>query len=63
MKRSKKCKLATTNREYNIALKGWKPYCLICNRRCGIFDAYCGPRSNKWKKIRNWKKYRKHQWK
>jgi hypothetical protein len=60
MKRSKKCKLATTNKEYKIALKSWKVYCIICNKRLGVFDAYCGPISNK--KNKNWKKYRKHQW-
>lgn len=57
----KKLKKVTTNREYNILLKNYKVYCIICNRRAGVFNAYCGPKSNK--KQKNWKKFRKTKWK
>jgi hypothetical protein len=55
-----KLKKAYNSREHKIYLKGYKPYCVICNRRAGIFHAYCGPLSNKRK--RNWKKFRKNQY-
>lgn len=63
MKNSKKCKDAVTNREYKIAFKGYKVYCPTCNKRCGIFNAYCGPRSNSYRRTRSWKEHRHHQWK
>jgi hypothetical protein len=63
MKNSKKCKRALTNREYKIYLKSYKVYCPTCNKRCGVFDAYCGPKSNSYKKSKNWKEYRQYQWK
>ena len=57
----KKLKKAETNKEYNEALKNYKCYCIICNRRAGVYNAYCGP-GNK-KKNKNWKQYRKTKWK
>lgn len=51
---------AKTNKEYNIALKNYKCYCMICNRRAGMFNAYCGPQNKKISK--NWKQYRKTQY-
>ena len=62
MKKSKsKLKNAITNREYVVALKTSTAYCIICNRRAGIFHAYCGPISNK--RIKTWKNFRKTKWK
>ena len=58
---SAKWKKSSHNREYKIMQKNYNVYCVICNRRAGIFHAYCGPRS--YKKNRNWKSYRKTQWK
>ena len=60
-KNIQKLKDAKSNREYNIIRKNYKCYCITCNRRAGIFDAYCGPRSNKTQK--SWKLFRTHQWK
>jgi hypothetical protein len=57
----KKLKRAETNKEYNHALKNYKCYCMICNKRAGIYNAYCGPKSEK--KNKNWKQYRKTKWK
>lgn len=57
----KKLKQVTTNREYNIILKNYKVYCVICSRRSGKHNAYCGPTGNK--KNKNWKQYRKTKWK
>lgn len=57
----KKLKKAETNKEYNVYLKNYKCYCVICNKRAGIFNAYCGPQSKKQNK--NWKQYRKTKWK
>ena len=51
---------AQNNREYNILMKNFNAYCPICNRRCGVFDAYCGPISNK--KSKNGKEYINTQW-
>ena len=58
----KRLEKANNNREYNILMKSEMNYCYICNRRVGIFNAYCGP-NPKEKGIRNWKKYRKFQYK
>jgi len=49
------------SREYNILLKGSEVYCPICNRRAGVFNAYCGPKSEK--VFKNWKQFRKTKWK
>ena len=43
----KKLKKAETNKEYKVYLKNYKCYCIICNKRAGIFNAYCGPQSKK----------------
>ena len=59
---SEKWKKLSHNREYKIEQKNYKTYCFICNRRAGIFNAYCGPFRNQ-KKNRSWKSYRKTQWK
>ena len=52
---------AQNRREYTILEKSWKVYCTICNKRAGMFDAYCGPRSNK--QLKNWKQFRKTKYK
>jgi hypothetical protein len=49
------------NKQYKVVQKNYKVYCVTCNRRAGRFDAYCGPLS--YKKNRNWKQYRKTQYK
>jgi hypothetical protein len=54
-------KTTTCNRVYKILQKNFKVYCTICNRGAGIFDAYCGPGSDK--KQKNWKRFRKTQYK
>ena len=56
-----KLKNISNNREYNIVRKNYKCYCIVCNRRAGIFHAYCGPLSEK--KIKTWKSFRKTKWK
>ena len=58
---SYKLKSIIYNREYKIIQKNYKTYCIICNRRCGRYNCYCGPLSNK--KNRSWKQYRKKQYK
>lgn len=59
-----KWKKVCNNREYNILLKNYKYYCHICNKRAGIFNAYCGPHSKKqnksWKQNKLKKQYMKN---
>ena len=63
-RKTKKTKSAMTSREYKIAFKNCDVFCVICNRKVGIFDAYCGPsQDNLYKKPRNWKSYRRTQYK
>jgi len=57
----KKLKNSSCSREYTIRMKGYKVYCTVCNRRAGVFNAYCGKESKK--QNRNWKNYRKTKWK
>lgn len=59
--KTKKSRLAQTNKEYKVFIKSYKVYCILCNRRAGIFNAYCGPTFNKI--LKNWKRYRKTQYK
>ena len=59
--KNQKMRVATTNREYNVVMKGYKPYCRICSKRAGRYDAYCGPISLK--KLKNWKQFRRTQYK
>ena len=61
IRNTKKIKLVCNNRQYCIIMKSYDVYCQVCNKRCGIFDAFCGNPSLK--KNRNWKTYRKNQWK
>lgn len=61
--RSKKTKDAYNSREFMIAVKSAEVYCTICSKRAGRWDAYCGPRSStSWRRDRNWKSYRKTQY-
>jgi hypothetical protein len=59
--KTKKSRLARSNKEYKVSIKGYKVYCIICSRRAGVFDAPCIRVSNK--VFKNWKKYRNTQWK
>jgi hypothetical protein len=59
--KTKKSRLAQTNKEYTVSIKGYKVYCVICNRRAGVFNASCIRNTNK--VLKNWKRYRKTQWK
>lgn len=51
----------TNNRIYKILQKSHKVYCAICNKRAGVFNVYCG--SINYKKQKNWKRFRKKQYK
>jgi hypothetical protein len=55
---------ALTNREYNVALKGAGVYCIVCSRRAGRYDAYCGPSNfaNRRRQYRTWKHNRRTRW-
>lgn len=55
--RTKWTEKAKTNKEYNVALKNYKCYCTICNKRAGIYNAYCGPVNKKQNK--SWKQNKK----
>lgn len=61
MRARQRLKNTNCNCEYNITQKNYKCYCVLCNRNSGIFNAYCGAYNIKRKK--NWKSYRKFQWK
>ncbi len=62
MKNKRKLLKANNSREYNIILKSTDVYCPICNKRYGVFDAYCGGSYNE-KIQKNWKLFRKTQYK
>lgn len=60
-KRRKKCEEAHNSREYLSALKIEDVCCIYCYRRTG-YSICCGE-TRFHKKPRNWKHYRRHQWK
>lgn len=62
MTKIKKCLEVVHNRTFKILSKNYKVYCVTCNRRVGIFNAYCGP-CRRVGTLRNWKKFRKTQYK
>lgn len=52
---------AHNSREYLLIMKNSIVYCQICTKISGNWKSACQPKSNH--KFRNWKRYRKTQWK
>lgn len=62
--KNRKLKKCLYNKEYNILLKGFKTYCVVCSRRSGDYNTFCGPSTGGQKRRQNksWKNYRNNQY-